>query len=466
MGPKNLEEKLKAAGNTVEMLRNSQIGAYTYPVVPPEYTNWRDEQRAWRETVVLCDQSHHMAEMRVEGPDAFKLLEKLSVNSFAGFTPNKAKQMVAVSHDGYVIGDGILFYLEENKFEFVGREPIVNWIQFNAETGGYDVTVQRDDRSPPHPNGRAVTRRNYRFQLQGPNAWALLEKLNGAPIPAIKFFNMGTIKIAGRDVLGLRHGMAGAPGLEFWGPYEEREEIRSAIVEAGKEFGLAQLGSRSYSSITLESGWIPSPMPAVYTGEKLKAYREWLTPNRYEAAGSLGGSYVSDKIEDYYVLPEEIGYGHFVKFDHDFIGREALEKLQGTGQRKKVTFEFNSEDVAKVLASVVMPKGENFKYLELPLLNYASSMYDRVEMDGKVVGLSMFGGCTFNERTVISLGIVDANINVGDVLTLVWGEENGGTKKTTVEPHKQTTIRVRVAPVPYAREAREEYEGSWRVRQA
>ena len=67
---------------------------------------------------------------------------------------------------------------------------------------------------------------------------------------------------------------------------------------------------------------------------------------------------------------------------------------------------------------------------------------------------------------VISLGIVDANINIGDVLTLVWGEENGGTKKTTVEPHKQTTIRVRVAPVPYAREAREEYEGSWRARVA
>ena len=70
----NLEQLLQAAGNPVKMLRNSQIGAYVYPVVPSEFTNWRDEQRAWRETAVLFDQSHHMAELTVKGPDALKLM--------------------------------------------------------------------------------------------------------------------------------------------------------------------------------------------------------------------------------------------------------------------------------------------------------------------------------------------------------------------------------------------------------
>ena len=59
------------------MLRNSQIGAYVYPVVAPEFTNWRDEQRAWRETCVLFDQSHHMVNLFVEGPDTLKLLSHL-----------------------------------------------------------------------------------------------------------------------------------------------------------------------------------------------------------------------------------------------------------------------------------------------------------------------------------------------------------------------------------------------------
>src|SRR6201989_527960 len=102
MSAQNLETVLKAAGNAVEMLRNSQMGAYIYPGVPSEFSNWRDEQRAWRETAVLFDQSHHMAELTVKGPDALKLITHTTINSFANFAPNKAKQMVPVSHDGYV----------------------------------------------------------------------------------------------------------------------------------------------------------------------------------------------------------------------------------------------------------------------------------------------------------------------------------------------------------------------------
>ena len=124
--------------------------------------------------------------------------------------------------------------------------------------------------------GKPVTRSVWRFQIQGPKAWAIIEKLNGGPLEQLKFFNMSTMKIAGKTVRTLRHGMSGAPGLEIWGPYAEQEEIRSAILEAGQEFGMVPCGSRAYPSNTLESGWIPSPLPAIYTGDKLKAYRQWL----------------------------------------------------------------------------------------------------------------------------------------------------------------------------------------------
>jgi hypothetical protein len=203
---------------------------------------------------------------------------------------------------------------------------------FHAEKGGYDVSIVKDDRSPSRPMGKPVVRKFYRFQIQGPNAKGIIEKLNGGPFPDIKFFNMGFIKIAGRQVSALRHGMAGAPGLEIWGPYQEGDEIRAAILEAGKDFGLRQVGARAYATNTLESGWIPSPLPAVYTGEKMKAYREWLPADGYEATGSLGGSFVSKNIEDYYLNPYELGYGPFVKFDHDFIGREAGLEWRRRGQ--------------------------------------------------------------------------------------------------------------------------------------
>jgi vanillate/3-O-methylgallate O-demethylase len=466
MSQGSLEDLLGRCGNPVTMLRNSQIGAYVYPVVPTEFSNWRDEQHAWRQTAVLFDQSHHMAEITVKGPDALKLMSYLTINSFAGFAPNKAKQMVPCSHDGYVIGDGILFYLAENELLFVGRAPTVNWIQFHAQTGGYKVDVIRDDRSPSHPRGKAVTRRHYRFQVQGPNAAQILNKINGGPIPDVKFFTMDYINIKGRKVHALRHGMAGAPGLELWGPYAEGDEIREAILEAGQEFGIVAVGSRTYASNTLESGWIPSPLPAVYTGESMKSYREWLPAGGYEGTGSIGGSYVADRIEDYYLTPYELGYGPFVKFDHDFAGREALQKMvdQQRVQRKKVTFEWNNDDLSRILGSIANP-GANHKFFDLPIANYASSSYDRVMMGDKAVGLSMFSGYSDNEHVALSLGVVDANINFGDVLTLVWGEENGGTRKPTVERHVQTEVRVRVAPVPYARDAREGYHQGWRSRQ-
>ena len=81
MSRKSLEDVIRAAGNTVDLLRNSQIGAYVYPVVPTEFSNWRDEQRAWRETAVLFDQSHHMVDLFIEGPDALKLLSDTAINS-------------------------------------------------------------------------------------------------------------------------------------------------------------------------------------------------------------------------------------------------------------------------------------------------------------------------------------------------------------------------------------------------
>ncbi len=109
----SLEDKIRAASGPLELLRSPQAGVFPFPI-KPEFTNWRDEQESWRKTAVLFDQSHHMTELHVEGPDCYRLLSDLGANSFAGFGPMQAKQLVACSPEGYIIGDAILFCLAEN----------------------------------------------------------------------------------------------------------------------------------------------------------------------------------------------------------------------------------------------------------------------------------------------------------------------------------------------------------------
>lgn len=460
MSERSLEDKLQAAGDPVEMARNSQIGPYVYPMVASEFSNWRDEQVAWRETCALFDQSHHMTDLTIEGPDLIELLSALGVNSFAKFEPNKAKQFVACNPDGYVIGDGILFYLEQNKMRLVGRPSAHNWVQYHAETEGYDVELSRDERTVANPSGR---RELYRYQVQGPTALEVLEKATGGPLPEIQFFNLGEIQIAGHNVRAFHHGMSGAPGLELFGPWEEGEEIKAVLVEAGDGLGLAQVGSRVYATNTLESGWIPSPLPAVFSGEEMKAYRQWLPAEGYEGTGSLGGSFYADDIEAYYLTPHELGYWGFVRFDHDFIGREALERIAEEPKRKKVTLAWNGEDVAHAMGSL-FEKGDAAKYIDLPLSNYSTWPYDRVMAGDEVVGLSTFSGYSYNERSMLSLAMVDLDVEVGAEVTLVWGEEDGGSAKPVVERHAQTEIRAVVSPCPYSEVARTTYHEGWRTK--
>jgi glycine cleavage system aminomethyltransferase T len=197
----------------------------------------------------------------------------------------------------------------------------------------------------------------------------------------------------------------------------------------------------------------------VYTDERMKKYRKWLPANSYEATGSLAGSFVSDNIEDYYVTPYEIGYGPFVKFDHEFIGRKALEKIAKKPQQQqvKVTLAWNGDDVTRAMGTMFQKEGRA-KYIDLPLSNYSTWPNDKVLSDGEMVGVSTFSGYSSNESTMLSLAIVDVDKSEpGTEVVLVWGEEGGGSSKPVVERHVQTEIRATVSPVPYAEVVRTSY---------
>lgn len=454
MCAKSLQDKLTAEGNAVRMMYNAPTGRYAFPVAA-EFSQWSEEQRAWHESVALLDQSFHMTDLYVSGPGTIALMSYLSVNSFATFGRNKAKQMVCCNADGYVIGDAIIFGLEDDQVNIVGRPVLANWVQFHAETGGWDVRVVRDERSL---DSTAASRLTYRFEIQGPKALDLLNAVNeGAPLTT-KFFNMGEITIAGCTARTLSHGMGGAQGLELWGPAKDSATIRAALIKAGEVYGLRLVGSRAYAAAAAESGWVPSPLPAIYTGDSMRAYREWLPANGFEAVSTIGGSFVSDNVEDYYLTPWDLDYGRVVKFDHDFIGRAALVAMAKGPHRQKVTLVWHKDDVAAVFAGMIDYDGLAPKIMEMPAAHYAAYPYDMVVVGGHQVGVSITPAYSSNARAWISLAILDADVaKVGTEVAVIWGEPDGGSRKLSVERHRQVTVRATVQPWPISKSSRESY---------
>jgi len=394
----------------------------------------------------------------VKGPDALKFLDQLACNKLSASIPNRAHQIILVNEDGMLVGDGIVFHLAENLLSVYGAPYAPNWIKYQAELSHLRIEIEMDYRSPVYANGHASERKDCRYQLQGPLAEQLIEKLNGGPVGDVKFFHMTDLTIAGHRVRGLRHGMAGAKGLEIWGPYEHRDAIRDAILAAGEEFGIAPVGALAYLTTAAESGWIAGPLPAVYTGEKLRGYREWLPSTEVEGLQRLSGSYASDRVEDYYYTPYELGYGHILSFDHEFLGRDALRKIDPASRRKKVSIAWNSEDVGRLMAELANPSGGNYKQLHIPIVfDKLEPTYDKITVGGKFMGTGNYTAYSANERAVITLSTVDQSLKIGDEVILHWGEAGGGSGKGKVEPTESFEVRGIISPTPFAKVVREEY---------
>jgi glycine cleavage system aminomethyltransferase T len=210
-----------------------------------------------------------------------------------------------------------------------------------------------------------------------------------------------------------------------------------------------QAGTQAYYSTPLSSGWMPYPVPGIYTGNETRGFREWLPATSWEANVNLSGSFRSPNIQDYYATPYDLGYERIVKFDHDFIGREALEKIRPEDRKIKRTLVWNHKDVLRVYASQ-FGDGPRHKAIELPVSYYGLNPFDAVhDFSGRLAGVSCHAG--YNDGELLSLARLDPeHAEIGTELVLTWGEPDGGSRKPQVEKHEQTEIHVVVGPAPYA----------------
>ncbi|SFR89583.1 syringate O-demethylase [Microbacterium sp. cf046] len=435
----SLQQGIDQAGSPQRLLWKPGADPWKPPVVDDEYAGWAPEQDAWRSTVAISDLSFHMSDTFLRGSGVARLLSDVSANNIDSFVVGQAKQFVPVAYDGNIITDGILLKESDESYVLSGVPGAQNWVAYHATAGGYDVEFETD----PDLSYRQDDPRLFRLQIQGPRALELVENAFGGPLPETKFFHSTPVELAGAKFRALRHGMAGQPGYEFIGAYSDHDAVKAALTAAGEPLGLVHVGALSYATNGIESGWIPTPTPAIYTDPRLAEYRAQLGLFTYEGQNPLYGSFYSESIEDYYTTPWELGYGRSVSFNHDFIGRDALQEAKENVRRTKVTLELDEADVSRV-----------FESTDAYLNSYARN---RIEVGGDLVGTTFQAARIAPVGTVLALSLIAReHAAPGTQVEVVWGDHPGfGTAPDAELGFPR--LRATVQPAPYNEFARTGY---------
>ena len=268
-----------------------------YPTGPIE------EHHITRRSAGLFD-IDHMGQMRVTGPDAEAYLNRLVSWDVSLMRDHEAHYALICYPNGGIVDDIFIYKLPVYWFVVVNadnRAKDLAWMQEHAD--GFDVTIAD------------VSDETYMMALQGPRAIALVERLSGAPLDEMLRFSAQELTLAQVSTLVGRTGYTGEDGVELFLPAESAEALWQTILDAGQsaDIEVAPIGLAARDSLRFEPGF------------------------------SLYGHEISAEI-----TPIEARLGWACRFDHDFIGRDALLKQKEEGVAKKlISFELTDRGVPR-----------------------------------------------------------------------------------------------------------------------
>jgi vanillate/3-O-methylgallate O-demethylase len=408
------------------------------PVLAPlEFTGWRDETLAWKDGAYLGTSISISPTLKIKGPDALKVISDHCVNSVAKFPVGTGKHGIMCNKAGPIMADGVMLRTAEDEVVTYWMAPYLAYV---FEKGRYDA-VEED-----------LTMRRFLFQVAGPRSLEILEEASGDDLHDIEFIHHRLSNIAGKEVRVLRLGMAGTLAYEVHGDIGDARDVYTAIAGAGTDYGLRKLGLQAYMMNHTEDGFPQANYHFPYPWYQDPGFAAYL--NARPGAGFLNDNprFVGSMGADpglRYRNPVELGWTSMVKFDHDFVGRAALEKMVANPKRQMVTLEWSAEDLADIYISQFQDGGP------YPQMDRPNDMYyrpgpftyhaDQVLRDGKLVGISSGRAISQFYHRMISLCSIDAEFSaLGTEVSVFWGDP--GTR--------QKAVRAKVARFPYLNENR------------
>jgi len=423
----------------------TRFGAFRFE--PFEYSGWVDECMSWKRTCYVGDWSPLSNKFLVKGPDAIRFFADISVNSFARFEIGQAKHSIQCNADGKVMCEGVLMRLAEDEVLFTCGPTY--WTEYQFQKGRYDAT------------GVQLGLTRFIIQVQGPNSLYLLEQATGESLRDIGFMRFRETRIGAMPFHALRQGMSGELGYELHGSSEHAVAIHKALLETGRAFGVRRLGGRTKMVNHVEACF-PTPsvdyIPAMLGQDD---YIEWVRARDPAFVNSAriatGGSLEIGDVTDLFRTPVELGWGKNVKFDHDFIGRAALEAEVANPRRVMRTLVWDKRDVIDVFASL-FEQDDPFEVMELPRNGLGCVWTDKVVKDGRTIGESTSRCYSLHFRQMISLCVIDvAQASPGEEVTVVWGRPGARQKPVHAvvapAPYKTDNRRIDVAGLPAKLEA-------------
>lgn len=383
-----------------------------------EYSGWKAESMSWKQSCYI-HAGLSGPQLLVDGPDADAFMSYLCTNSLATFPDNAMRHAVMCNEEGLIAAHGILQRNPAGQYRFFAAVP---WPMIMASRLGFNVNISAED--------------GYLTQIAGPRSLEALQRATGEDLSDIKFLRYRTTKIAGKTVEVGRIGMSGNLAYEVRGPLADGAAVYDAIFQANREIGIERLGWRTYLVNHVEGGF---PQMCWTFGSPFiqdEGYRAMVGPDHWSVNWHRSGSYDHADHRPRLRTPFEVNWDMAVKFDHDFMGRSALEAEAKAPPRRTATLRWNAEDVIDIYASLFR-SGEEYKTMDLPttptwlegMLDHA----DRVLLDGREVGVSSGNIYSYYFRESLSMGCIDAELcQPGTELVVEWGDHGKRIKPCRV----------------------------------